>query len=139
MASLLPKEFRNFSYSTHTDWPRGVPIHTWETEEFEQVPLKSGTKTHVLSVDCLFLRSPSRVLYRTELIRTAYPRRISKCRISIQSTIVPVISLLVQWLTESRFPCWYNRDSAFRNSAFQSRFRGTLKINNQQRVSCMRG
>ena len=30
--------------------------------------------------------------------------RISKCQISIQSTIVPVISLLVQWLTESRFP-----------------------------------
>jgi hypothetical protein len=48
--------------------------------------------------------------------------QISKCRISIQSTIVPVISLLVQWLTESRFPYWYNRDSAFRNSAFQSRF-----------------
>jgi hypothetical protein len=43
--------------------------------------------------------------------------RISKCRISIQSTIVPVISLLVQWLTESRFPFWYNRDLAFRNSA----------------------
>jgi hypothetical protein len=68
-----------------------------------------------LSVDCLFF-SESRL-----------ECRISKCRIqplyhwyngpnsriSIQSTIVPVISLLVQWL-----------DSAKRNSAFQSRFGG---------------
>ena len=38
-----------------------------------------------LSVDCLFLRSPSRVLYRTELSESRLECRISKCRISIQS------------------------------------------------------
>ncbi len=75
-----------------------------------------------LSVGCLFLRSPSRVPYRTELIprlsvdclffkvtepsssETRLECRISKCRISIQSTSVPLGCLtVVQKLTESRF------------------------------------
>ena len=40
-------------------------------------------------------------------------------------------------MTESRFPYWYNRDSAFRNSAFQSRFGiNRVSVINTHTVSC---
>jgi len=45
---------------------RKVPLRYFFNSNFPRYSVRYGTR---LSVDCLFLRSPSRVLYRTELTR----------------------------------------------------------------------
>ena len=78
---------------------RAGGIYKLDTPKVFRRPGTAYPRRHeTLSVDCLFLRSPSQVPYRTELSFSQKEFLISFCRISIQSTIVPVSTFLFPFL-----------------------------------------